>query len=850
VAVKGHFVTEFATKMRRVLGVYQTRVRDPDIEQAWLRIGICLLAFGYVWYLIISEGTVTPGFWMGLFASVGDIAVAAYMIWRLRQSKPPVVSLRYLGILADNTALTIGMAGAGEGGVAMIGVYLWVTIGNGFRFGPRYLLAAYWLSIIGFGLQLTLVPFWEQHRVVGAGLFLAGAIVPLYVLVLLIRLTSQKDAAEQLSNAKSRFVANVSHELRTPLTGIFAVYDLLRSRKISSDDRELVSMLGNAVRTLKTSVDAVLQMSKLEAGAERAEQKVFNLWFFAQQLGASVQAQSALKGLTWSLQIDADVPFNVTSDPIHLSHVLGNLLNNAFKFTSKGGITLRIENCGEGRVRFEVIDTGIGIPLSQQERLFERFVQVDSSSKRKFGGTGLGTSIARDLTELMGGTINVLSAPGQGSTFRVELPMLSADAASQEIDWGTWRRVLVIGEPSIEREAIVQSLQMFGLEANLAPVPKEDPSIFDSQKYLAALLLMSAPEAANLSEKLLRDRSGIACPWIVISHFFSDTQRASLIAGGAAALLNAGCSAEILRMALGSLINRLEFSTYTAADLTGSSNTKFIRPLSLLLADDNASNRMLISRILTGAGYNVREAERGDQAFDIMASEKLDIALLDLNMPDMSGPDVVKLFRAGSVGGDRLPIIILSADATPAAKQESLEAGANEFVTKPVTSQALLATIERVIGGTSPRPFVAIGIGQSGAKSLTSNVPQLIDAEQIQSLRRIARNDQNFLDRYIAAAFSELEQAILDLRDAAAKNNVRDARSALHIIEGTGGSIGATALVSNCKSMRTYVAVPEDPDCAGALAELSTTMALTKSAVLAVIHDPPKAAGYRVGSSH
>jgi HPt (histidine-containing phosphotransfer) domain-containing protein len=129
-------------------------------------------------------------------------------------------------------------------------------------------------------------------------------------------------------------------------------------------------------------------------------------------------------------------------------------------------------------------------------------------------------------------------------------------------------------------------------------------------------------------------------------------------------------------------------------------------------------------------------------------------------------------------------------------------------------------------------------------------VPQLIDAEQIQSLRRIARNDQNFLDRYIAAAFSELEQAILDLRDAAAKNNVGDARSALHIIEGTGGSIGATALVSNCKSMRTYVAVPEDPDCAGALAELSTTMALTKSAVLAVIHDPPKAAGYRVGSSH
>ena len=294
-------MTEFKTRMRRVLGVYQTRVRDPDLEQAWLRIGICVLAFSYVWYLIIVEGTITPGLWMGLFASSGDVAVAAYMIWRLRRNNPPIIPLRLLGIVADNTALTIGMAGAGEGGVAMIGVYLWVTIGNGFRFGPRYLLASYWLSILGFGLQLALVPFWEQHRVVGAGLFLAGAIVPLYVLVLLIRLTGQKEAAEQLSNAKSRFVANVSHELRTPLTGVFAVYDLLKMRRVSRDDGELIGMLGAAISTLKRSVDAVLQMSKLEAGAERAEKRTFNLWFFAHQLAASVRPQSEAKGLAWNL---------------------------------------------------------------------------------------------------------------------------------------------------------------------------------------------------------------------------------------------------------------------------------------------------------------------------------------------------------------------------------------------------------------------------------------------------------------------------------------------------------------------------------------------------------------------
>ena len=291
-----------ARKMRAAVG---SGGRNPDIEQARIRVGVCSVSIAYVWYLILSGDGLHPGLALGLIAGVGDAVVGLGMIWWLQRSKAHVVPLRYLGIMSDNMALTLGMAGAGEGGVAMIGVYLWVTVGNGFRFGPRYLLTSYWLSLIGFSALLLFVPFWIQHRAVGIGLLLAIAIVPLYVLVLLIRLTAQKDAAEQLSNAKSRFVANVSHELRTPLTGVFAVYDLLRSRKMTPDDRELVGMLGSAVKTLKTSVDAVLQMSKLEAGAERADPRAFNLWYFLQQLAAMVRPQSAVKGLSWSMQLDA-----------------------------------------------------------------------------------------------------------------------------------------------------------------------------------------------------------------------------------------------------------------------------------------------------------------------------------------------------------------------------------------------------------------------------------------------------------------------------------------------------------------------------------------------------------------
>jgi two-component system sensor histidine kinase RpfC len=843
-------MTDFVLRMRRVLGVYQKRVRDPDIEQAWLRIGICTLAFAYVWYLILSEGQLTNGLWMGLIASVGDCFIAAIMIWRLKSGRANVTRLRYLGIIADNSALTLGMAGAGEGGVAMIGVYLWVTIGNGFRFGPRYLLASYWLSIVGFGLQLALVPFWEHHRVVGAGLFLAGAIVPLYVLVLLIRLTGQKEAAEQLSNAKSRFVANVSHELRTPLTGVFAVYDLLRGRKLAAAELDLVSALGNAIRTLKSSVDAVLQMSKLEAGAERAERRRFNLWYFVHQLAATVKPQSVAKRLRWSVNIAPNVPYNVIGDPNHLTHVLGNLLNNAFKFTSAGGVKLSVAVRGE-YIRFEVEDTGIGIPLGQQESLFERFVQVDGSAKRKFGGTGLGTSIARDLTELMGGNIGVVSTPGCGTTFSVELPLLRRDIEVEQADFSQSSRVLVFGKDSDARRAVVRELSGLGREFEVHDSRDLEAKICAPSENLAAFLVMDGPQAEAHCSAMLRDHAESVCPIVVLGCQIDSTYRKALMEFGVSAIIDGSPTAHDLEMILLHLVFRAEAHDYDTPAKRSITNATEVRALSLLIADDNVSNRMLIARILTEAGHQVAEAERGDAAFDLLASGQFDLALLDLNMPDMSGPDVIKLFRAASVGASHLPIIILSADATPAAKQESLDAGADEFLTKPVRSDALLSTIDRVMLQVDSRSsqlksqhFAAID-----RPKVSTSFQQLVDNEQVQSLRRIARGDEKFLQNYVGAAFDDLEKAVADLRVACCGNNLDNARAALHIIEGTAASLGALSLVRNCKSMRTTVAAPINAEREAALAELSTTLALTKSAVVAVLHDSPNQDRSRARSS-
>jgi two-component system sensor histidine kinase RpfC len=818
-----------ANKLRRAV---RSSSRDQDIEQCWLRVSVSALTFGYVWFLILSEGGLSSGLLMGLAASSADALVGIWMILALRSKRFQVRPLRYLGAVSDNTALTIGMAGAGEGGVAVIGVYLWVTIGNGFRFGPRYLLLSYWLSLVGFGLQLILVPFWIQHRAVGIGLLLALAIVPLYVLVLLTRLTAQKDAAEQLSNAKSRFVANVSHELRTPLTGVFAVYDLLRSRKMPPDDRELVGMLGSAVKTLKTSVDAVLQMSKLEAGAERAECRSFNLWFLLQQIASLVRPQSVTKGLAWHLEISPNVPNTVVGDPEHIGHVLGNLLNNAFKFTNTGGVSLRVTRTDGHRVRFEVSDTGIGIPLELQERLFERFVQVDNSATRRHGGTGLGTSIARDLAELMGGEVGVVSAPGKGSTFWVEIPLPQIAEHVTVQDFDARRSVVVVGDDCEEKRNTVALLRTLGISPVIAGrVAYEAPS-FESQSFLAVILIMSAADAAAYAETILHERASGICPWLVVAPSYTEMQRAALVRNGASGLLSSHVSVDILRINLAALLYRLELSTSYETTIPTSG---IVRSLTILIADDNRSNQLLLSRILQDVGHIVRTAERGDAAFDLMIAGGLDLAILDLNMPDITGPDTIKLFRASSVGAEKLPIMILSADATPAAKQESLDAGADEFLTKPVTAAMLLAAVERLAGGMAARAEPR-DLGQLERYESSPEPRSLIDAERFHALRRIAHGDAKFIDAYVSAAFADLEQAMASLRIASAANDVRAARDALHIIEGTGASLGAMALVTNCKSMRSYIAVSHDPDRAAALAELSTIYALTKSTVLAHLH--------------
>ena len=356
------------------------------------------------------------------------------------------------------------------------------------------------------------------------------------------------------------------------------------------------------------------------------------------------------------------------------------------------------------------------------------------------------------------------------------------------------------------------------------------------------MFVMSPNEAGGYAQEVLPSGS-ITCPWLVVAEGCGPAQRAALVRSGSAGILDAPPNLQSLLIALTGLRNRLDLPDTEQDAVHG---TGVVRRLEILLADDNRSNQLLLSRILKDAGHGVTVVESGGAAFDAMNGEKIDLAILDLNMPDMSGPSVIKLFRAGSIGAIRLPIMILSADATPAAKQESLEAGADEYITKPVTASTLLATIERMMAGAAARgdmPASARVVGgeaEAGTAHghrVQSATSMLVDTDRIAAVRRIARGDAKFLDTYVTAAFAELEQAIDDLRAAIRKKDARVARDCLHIIEGTGASVEPwpwSRIASRCASTSRCRTIHR----ASSLAELSTTYALTKSTVLASLHSP------------
>ncbi len=811
---------------------------DSEHEQAILRLVIIGLVLAYITlYIGPADGWSDLEFQIAI-GLAGFFAIAVGIFAGICVFPAANATRRLIGMLSDAGGATFYVWLAGENGVSMIGVYLFITFGNGFRFGRRYLFRCQALCLAGFVAALLFVPYWRLHRTEGIGLLIALIVLPLYVSTLLKRIHEARARAEEANRAKTTFLANMSHEMRTPLNGIVGVVDLFQATELSPQQGELARLMRHSVSVLRSLIDDVLDISKIEAGRLAIEVAPFDLHATLNGLVQLLRPHAQAKGLALRAVVDPMLDYRLRGDSHHLRQVLLNLLGNAVKFTSRGDVTLAVEQLKEtsGGVtaRFEVRDTGIGIREDALGLIFERFAQADDSTTRRYGGTGLGTTIAKQLVELMGGTIGVQSKLGEGSTFWFELPLLkdapSADAGVESVVAHDELTLLVGDASAIARvRPLVEAAGgRYEILPAAAAVGRRVDAIREAGANIRAIVVAASVDAACTAFTAAIQRLGERP--VALIHVAQeplsvvDTARVRSIRD--ACTLPSSVPARVFANAI-----------HAATASTSREGAEIIDlalvlkqqrpPLKVLVAEDNPTNQAIIRRLLEHAGHTVILASDGEEALDLYEQEAPDIAVLDFNMPQRSGLEVIQAIRVMEPSGIRLPAIVLSASVTVEARDRASAAGADEFMGKPFDAATLLHAIDRLARRKSRMPAPA---ARPPAPANMGAVP-LVDQDRMAEVESIAR-DPAFLAKLLRGFRTDVETIFARLDAPLASGQWGAVRDLMHALKGAAVGIGARQLGALCDEFDASVASGQT----GQLTEKGTEMRRCFDATLAELN--------------
>jgi two-component system sensor histidine kinase RpfC len=455
------------------------------------------------------------------------------------------------------------------------------------------------------------------------------------------------------------------------------------------------------------------------------------------------------------------------------------------------------------RLKFSVRDTGVGIPPEAQQRIFDSFTQADQSTTRRFGGTGLGTTIAKQLVELMGGKLGLESAVGLGSTFWFEIaldkqPERTGLAGAGDL---AGARVLLVGFPQAQREPLEQALAGWGVTPVAAATVDEGVARLVAEIALAkpyhSALLYATGEDPKLAQRFRRAAPNPSPPTVLAVPREADVQRFDALSSGFTAILELPFDKRQLFNVLHS-VSAGEEMREGVVRLQDYARRGSARKLRVLVADDNPTNREVIGKILERGGHTVTLANDGEQALDALQHEPFDTVILDRNMPGIGGIEALQALRLMMRGRERLPVIILSADATPASKREALEAGADAFLPKPVEALRLLEEIQTLCAAVQERAQPAEGIPHARAAKGPEPVP-IVNLETIDHLRQLG-SSVAFVEKLIRVFIADNSTLLTKVEQTLAARNYHELRSLLHAMKGSSASMGTDRLTRLCAS--------------------------------------------------